>query len=152
MPPPRTPWSVRIATAALVVFAATQTAITIRVASTGQVGWAQVVFAVLLFVLLLAGFVRGSRLAWLWGRFLGFVLAAAVVAFTIATWRGTPAQAKAVLLLGFAAPLVAMAVALGRPAAYAWFHLVCPDCGKRTGRGADLLYRQVRCRSCGKVF
>jgi hypothetical protein len=146
------PWSVRVAIASLAVFIAVQTTIALPVVRAGQLGWAQSLLPAVLLLLLLGGLLRGSRLAWLWGRYLGFVLAAFVVVIVIATWRGTPAVAKAILLVGLALPVAGMSVALGRPSAFGWFRLVCPECGARTSRGADFLFRQARCRSCGQTF
>ncbi len=41
---------------------------------------------------------------------------------------------------------------LTRPEAKVWFGLDCPACGSQKTRGASLLYRKLRCRSCDHVW
>lgn len=120
----------------------------------GQVGWAMYAFAALLFALLLGGLVRGSRLAWMWGRYITIILGVVVSASVISGYLGGQAGllVLALSLLGIAAPLFVAGVALGRPSAYAFYDLVCPTCGARTGLGADFLFRQARCRTCKTVW
>jgi hypothetical protein len=104
--------------------------------------------------LLLYGFVKGHRLAWQWGRIAGFVGAGLVVGVAVLSAVGgrfSPAVA-AVFTLTVGAPLLAIAVLLGRPPARAWFKLVCPACQGRNVRAADLLFSRARCRACGSLF
>lgn len=148
------PLAVWTAIAALAVVMVLQAALALLFARGGQVGWAMYAFAALLFALLVAGLARGSRLAWLWGRsialVLGVVVSASVVAGYLKHEAGLPVLALS--LLGIAAPLFVASLALGRPSAYAFYDLVCPTCGTRTGLGADLLFREARCRSCKTVW
>ncbi len=120
----------------------------------GQVGWGMYAFAALLFALLLGGLVSGSRLAWLWGRYITIALAVVVSASVVSGYVRNEAGALvlALSLLGIAAPLLVAGIALGRPSAYAFYDLVCPTCGARTGLGADLLFREARCRRCKTVW
>ena len=108
----------------------------------------------LLWALLMAGLARGARLAWLWGRWLtlllAVVMAAAIVAGAVRGELGPATIASA--LGGIALPLLVAGLALGRPSAFAFFDLVCPTCDARTGLGADLLFRQARCRRCDNVW
>jgi uncharacterized membrane protein len=146
-PAPATVW---IAVGAVAVVAALQIVLALLFARAGQVGWAMYAFAALLFALLLSGLVRGSRLAWLWGRSITILLG--VVVSASVTWefvrQQVGVQALALSLLGLAAPLFVAGIALGRPSAYAFYDLVCPTCGARTALGDDFLFRQARCRAC----
>jgi hypothetical protein len=150
----RIPLAVWIAIAGLAVVIVLQVALALLFAHGGQVGWAMYAFAALLWALLLMGLCRGSRLAWLWGRYitviLGAVVSAAVVLGFIRHEVGPTVLALS--LLGLALPLFAAGFALGRPSAYAFYALVCPTCGARTGLGADFLFRQARCRICKTVW
>lgn len=150
---PTMPWSVRVAAAALSVVIAVQGALLAFLASQGQAAWARNLLAMVAVGLLLAGLLRGWRIAWLWGRFLGFFLAALLAASAWTAWRGgAPPVLLLVPLLGLAAPLVVMALALGRPSAPAWFRLVCPSCGAPGAVPADLRFRRFRCRRCQTVW
>jgi hypothetical protein len=126
----------------------------VRFARSGEVGWGMYAFAGMLWTLLVGGLARGTRLAWLWGRYLplvlGVVMTAAVVAAAVR--QELTLHTIAAALAGIALPLFVTGLALGRPSAYAFFDLVCPDCSTRTGLGADLLFRQARCRRCDRVW
>ncbi|HET9551834.1 MAG TPA: hypothetical protein VFP50_02600 [Anaeromyxobacteraceae bacterium] len=142
------PRSVRVAAAACALVVVIQAALLAFLASQGQ-AWAQSLVTVGALGLLLAGLVRRWRIAWLWGRFLGFFLAALLAAFAFAEWRsGSSPAVLAILLPGIALPLLVMSLALGLPSAPGWFGLTCPTCGATTARSADLLFRKARCRSC----
>jgi hypothetical protein len=144
------PWSVRVAAAELALVVAVLLALLALLAGRGQADWPASLAAVGGLALLLAGVLRGWRLAFLWGRFLGYFLAALVTASAWSQWRHGAAPALlAVPLLGLAVPLLVAAVALGRPGAPAWFGLSCPGCGAGAARTADLLFRRARCRRCG---
>jgi hypothetical protein len=143
------PRSVRVAAAACALVVLVQLALLAFLVAQGQPGWPQSLVTVGALGLLLAGLVRRWRLAWLWGRFLGFFLAALLAAFAFAEWRaGSPPAVIAILLPGIALPLLVMSLALGLPGAPAWFGLTCPSCGATAARGVDLLFRKVRCRAC----
>ncbi len=153
-PARRRPASVWIAIAALSVVLAVQVTLAVRFARSGELGWGMYAFAGLLWALLIGGIARGTRLAWLWGRYLplvlGVVMLAAIVAGAVRhelTW-----ETIAWSVGGIALPLFVAGLALGRPSAFAFFDLVCPDCSARTGLGADLLFRQARCRRCDHVW
>lgn len=111
-------------------------------------------FAGLLWALLVGGLARGARLAWLWGRYLplvlGVLMTAAIVAGAARHELGSSTAAWS--MAGIALPLFVAGLALGRPSAFAWFDLVCPACSRRTGLGADFLFRQARCRKCDNVW
>jgi hypothetical protein len=62
-----------------------------------------------------------------------------------------PAVQPAAIGLGFAGPLLAASLALGRRSALAWFGLVCPGCDLPSTKG-DVLMRHVRCARCGSTF
>jgi hypothetical protein len=147
------PWSVRIAAGGLVLAVAVQVALVVTFGAARDVGWFRPGLALAVLGLLLAGLLRASRLAWLWGRHLGFLLAGAVLVGLVLQARsdGVPAAAAALLMGGIAAPLATVSVALGRRSAFEWFGLVCPSCGASTGRG-DLLMWTARCRQCGTGF
>jgi hypothetical protein len=99
--------------------------------------------------LLLAGLLRGWRLAWLWGRFLGLFLAALLLLSLWSAWRGgTPPWLLAIPAAGLAAPLALASLALLRGSSAAWFGLTCPACGGAGGTPADLRFRRARCRRC----
>ena len=133
---------------------AVQLALASSFARSGEVGWGMYAFAGLLWAMLVGGLARGARLAWLWGRHLTLILGAMMV-FTVllALIRsGLQASVMAIALLGLALPLFVAGLALGRPAAYRFFDLVCPACDTRTGTSADFLFRRARCRKCQNVW
>lgn len=150
----RVPLAVWTASAALAVVIAVQAALALLFVRGGQVGWGMYAFAALFFASLVTGIARGSRLAWLWGRYISIVLGAVVTASVVAGFvRGQAGSlVLALSLAGIAAPLFAAGVALSRPSAYAFYDLVCPSCGARTALGADLLFREARCRRCQAVW
>ena len=150
----RAPPSVWAALAGILVVVAVQIALAAFVARAAAVGWGMYLFAAVLGGVLLTGLLRRSRLAWLWGRYLSLFLAGILaVRLVVAIARGEAALPVAgIMLLGFVLPLAVAGIALARPAAYAWYDLVCPTCGKRTNLGADFTFRKARCRSCGEVW
>jgi hypothetical protein len=150
----RIPGSVWLATAALGVVGAVQAALALLLARGGQIGWGHFLFAGALAVLLLTGLLRGSRLAWMWGRHLALFLAVLVSARAAVAIvrRESEAWTTAAVVLGLALPLFAAAWALLRPSAFAFFRLVCPLCETQTRTFADLLFRSARCRNCGNVW
>ena len=150
LPPP----TVIVALAALGVVIAVQLALALLVARSGAVGWGQFLFAAVVAGVLLAGLARASRLAWLWGRYLTFFLAAleaAALAVGIVQ-RQVGAGQVAIAAAGLILPLLVVAFALSRPSAYAFYDLVCPACGARTSIGSTFLFREARCRSCRNVW
>lgn len=151
---PRRPPSVWVALVALSVVVVTQTALAALFARSGQVGWGMYAFAGLLWAVLVGGVARGVRLAWLWGRYLAVILGVVVAATVVlaALRHELRLAVLAVLLGGLMLPLFVAGVALGRPSAFAFFDLVCPECSARTGLGADFLFRQARCRNCDHVW
>ena len=149
--PPSRPIPVIVAVAALGLLVALQVYLTVAFARAGETGWAMYAAAALLWALLVVGLWRRSRLAWLWGRYLTLVLGVAVAArLTLGVVRGEVARPLlAAAALGLCLPLFAAGIALGRRSVQAWFDLVCPSCGTPTSLGADLRFRQARCRRCG---
>jgi hypothetical protein len=147
---PRPPTSVWIAVAALAVVIALQAALAWFYARGGNVGWWRFAFAIALFAALIAGLVRGRRLAWLWGRFLTLVLGVVMVASVAAgvARHELPGLVAAIAVGGVALPLFGASFALGRPASHEFFGLVCPACGQHSSFGADFLFRKARCRRC----
>jgi hypothetical protein len=144
------PPSVMVALAGIGVVALAQVALALRV-ERASAGWAAYASSALVAALLLVGLARRSRLAWLWGRWLSVALAA-VVAARLGLGlhhREMGGLAFACAVSAFVLPLLVTALALQRPSAYTFYDLVCPDCGTRTGLGADLLFRKARCRRCG---
>jgi hypothetical protein len=150
----RIPGSVWLATSALGVVVAVQAALTLLLVRGGKIGAGHFAFAAVLAVALLAGLLRGARLAWLWGRYLAMFLAAIVTARSAVALVHGEADAKlgALVVGGLALPLVVAALALLRPSSFAFFGLVCPSCGAATRRPADMLFRHARCSSCGNLW
>ncbi len=146
----RMPPSVIVALVAIGAVVAIQIVLAVRLGR-ASVGWASYASSGLIAAMLLYGLTRRSRLAWLWGRWLSLMLAAAVAArFGLALFhREITPSAFAFAAVVLVAPLLAAGLALQRPSAYRYFDLVCPVCGTRTGMGADLLFRKARCRACG---
>ena len=148
------PWSVRLAAAAValvVLVLATGVVLLLRMP---EIPWGQVAQLALyaaLFAVLLAGIVTRRRVAWLWGRFLGFFVFAVALVGVLANAARIRAPEVAALVLGFAGPMLAVSLAFGRRSAKEWFGLVCPSCGTASSRG-DLLLRKVRCPTCGETF
>jgi hypothetical protein len=150
----RRPPSVWVATCALGLVVAVQVVLAIRFGRAADLGPFTSAFAVILWTLLLAGLLRGARLAWLWGRYLTPILAVVIAsALAVAAVRGgTRLAVVALAFAGLVLPLAVASVALGRRSAYGYFDLVCPACATRSGFGADFLFRQARCRKCDTVW
>ncbi len=148
------PWSVRIATGAValvVVVVLGALAIVWRAGNVPRAELVQLALYAGVFALLLAGLVARRRVAWLWGRYLGFFLFAVAVLAVVLGGGRLPPEQLAAIGLGFAGPLLAASLALGRRSALAWFGLVCPGCDLPSTRG-DVLMRHVRCARCGSTF
>jgi len=148
------PWSVRIAAAAVALAVLALGTGVVLVLEAPEIRWAQAAQLGLyaaLFGVLLAGILTRRRVAWLWGRFLGFFLFAVGLAGVLANASRMRGPEVAALVLGFAGPMLAASLALGRRSAHEWFGLLCPSCGAASSRG-DLLLRKVRCRECGETF
>jgi hypothetical protein len=103
-------------------------------------------------ILVVAGLLRGHRLAWQWGRALsalGALLLTVVAAVAAATGRPMNGRALFFADAGLAtALLLSTFLALGCPSARRYFRLFCPQCGRATGSAADLWFRQAWCRQC----
>ena len=150
----RIPRAVWLAVLALGVVSSVQGALAALLVRGGQVGWGHFAFAAATAVLLLNGLLRGSRLAWMWGRWLALLLSALVAAraaVALARGEATPWLGAAVLG-GIALLLVGAAVALTRASAMSFYGLVCPECATPTRRSADFLFRHARCGRCGNVW
>jgi hypothetical protein len=149
----RVPTSVWAAAASLAVVTIVQIALAV-LAGGGELGWGQFLFAAVLAATLLTGLLRGSRLAWMWGRHLSLFLAVLVSARTVlAVVRGEAvAWLTAVVVLGMALPLLLASLALSRRSAIAFYELVCPLCRRESRAGADFLFRKARCAGCGNVW
>jgi hypothetical protein len=147
------PWSVRFAALALALAGAVQAGVIVVLGVARDLGWLNWLFASAIFALLLVGMLRASRLAWLWGRHLGFLVGAglAIAVAVPAVRTGVDPLPAALLLAGVALPLLVHSLALGHHTAFEWFGLVCPNCGATTSRG-DLLMWTARCRRCGAGF
>jgi hypothetical protein len=145
----RMPRSVIVAVTAIGAVAI-QLALTLWIGR-ASAGWAAYASSSLVAAMLLYGLARRSRLAWLWGRWLSLLLAAAVAArLALGLYDGEFGWTTFALALSvFVFPLLAAGLALQSPSAYAFYDLVCPECGMRAGMGADLLFRTARCRRCG---
>jgi hypothetical protein len=117
-------------------------------------GWAQILFAGLVGVLILGGILGRRRLAWLWGHYLSLFLALIQAAtFGTALYKGVGFPLGIMLLLGgIVAVLLLAFFALGRRSSLEYFGLLCPGCGTPSRMGADFLFRQARCRKCGNVW
>jgi hypothetical protein len=152
--PRKAPRSVHVASLSLLLVASVQAGVALLVSTTSGPGFAQWVFAAAVMGVLLWGIARGYRLAWLWGRYLGVVLAVTVVvAVGLGLWKGqVPWTIAAIMAGGVAVPLLVASAALGRPSSLRWFELYCPGCGAATNRGNDFLFREARCKACGDVF
>jgi hypothetical protein len=150
----RPPPSIHAASLSLLLAISVMAGAAYLVAGQSRVAVIQYVVLAGLFGLLLVGIVRAYRLAWMWGRYLTFVLALLVLVIVGGgALKGTAGWAYvAMLLLGLAAPLFAVSVALGRRSALAWFDLVCPQCGTAAARGKDFLFRKARCGKCKHVW
>lgn len=153
--PRRIPPSVHVALLSLLLVVSVQAGLALLVAGASRVGFFQYLFAAGVALLLVWGILRGARLAWMWGRALGFFLALVpLFAIGLGLWRGLSVRwwEVAIVVLGLSAPLLAAAVALGRPSALAFFDLACPRCGTVARRGKDFLFRQALCGKCGQVW
>jgi hypothetical protein len=150
----RPPPSIHAASLSLLLAISVMAGAAFLVASRSQASLSQYLVLAGLFGLLLLGIVRGHRLAWMWGRYLTFVLAllVLVIAGGAALKGGAAGAYVAMLILGLAAPLFAVSFALGRRSALEWFDLVCPECGMAAARGKDFLFRQARCGKCRHVW
>ena len=153
--PRRVPPSVHLAVLSLLLVVAAQGALAFLLGRGSRVGFFQYLFAASVAAALLWGILKGARLAWMWGRALGFFLAVVpLAALGLAVWRGIPVRwwEAAVVVLGLSAPLLACSIALGRPSALRFFDLVCPECGAVAQRGKDFLFHEAACGKCGHVW
>ncbi|HEU4385020.1 MAG TPA: hypothetical protein VFR85_16170 [Anaeromyxobacteraceae bacterium] len=151
----RIPPSIHVALLSLLLVVSVQTGLAFLLAGASRVGFFQYLFAAAVALLLVWGIVRGARLAWMWGRPLGFFLALVpLAAIGLGLWKGLAMRwwEVAIVALGLSAPLLASSIALGRPAALEFFDLVCPRCGTVAKRGKDFLFRQALCGKCGHVW
>jgi len=107
--------------------------------------------------LILAGMVRGHRLAWQWGRIVGvlylifIVVAALGLAAELPKTGGAGMVALAISAILGACMLVTV-IALSTPSAFAHFRLVCPQCQRRTTAAADFLFQKAKCKRCNLTF
>ena len=153
--PRRIPPSIHVALLSLLLVVSVQAGLAFLLAGASRVGFFQYLFASGVALLLVWGILRGARLAWMWGRALGFFLAIVpLAAIGLGLWRGLAVRwwEAAVVVLGLSAPLLASSIALGRPSALQFFDLVCPRCGAASRRGKDFLFRQALCGRCGHVW
>ena len=107
--------------------------------------------------LILAGMVRGHRLAWQWGRITG-VLSLIVLSIALASLLSQVARLNAAELLGLvitsvmAVCVLAAVIALSLPSAFGHFRLVCPQCARRTTAAGDFLFEKAKCKRCNITF
>ncbi len=150
----RPPPSIHAASLSLLLAISVMAGAAYLVAGQSRVSVIQYVVLAGLFGLLLVGIVRAYRLAWMWGRYLTFVLALLVlVVVGGGALKGTAGWGYvAMLILGLSAPLFVVSFALGRRSALTWFDLVCPECGTAAARGKDFLFRKARCGKCRHVW
>ncbi len=149
------PPSIHVAILSLLLVVSVQAGLAFLLAGASRVGFFQYLFAAGVALLLVWGILRGARLAWMWGRALGFFLAVVpLVAIGLALWRGLEVRwwEVAVVVLGLSAPLLCASIALGRPSALRFFDLTCSKCGTVAKRGKDFLFRQALCGKCGHVW
>jgi hypothetical protein len=149
-PPP----SIHVATLCLLLAISVMAGAAFLVSGRSQVSLSQFLVLAGLFGLLFLGIMRGYRLAWMWGRYLTFVLALVVLVIVVGgvVKAGAVPALAVLLLLGLAGPLFAVSLALGRRSALTWFDLVCPECGATAARGKDFLFKQARCGKCRHVW
>ncbi len=153
--PRRIPPSIHVAILSLLLVVSVQAGLALLLAGASRVGFFQYLFAAGVALLLVWGILRGARLAWMWGRALGFFLALVpLAAIGLGLWRGLTVRwwEAGVVVLGLSAPLLATSIALGRRSALEFFDLVCPTCGATARRGRDFLFRQALCGRCGHVW
>lgn len=147
------PRSVRFAVLTLGLAAAVQSGLLVAWGLGRDLGWLHGLEGTALLAVILLGLVRASRIAWLWGRVLGFTLAGALVIAIVlrAQLVGVEPLPATLVVAGVALPLAVQALALGHRSAFEWFGLVCPSCGRPTGRGDPLMW-SARCGRCGAAF
>ena len=153
--PRRIPPSVHLAALSLLLVVSAQAVLAFLLGRGSRVGSFQYLFAASVAGALLWGILKGARLAWMWGRALGFFLAVVpLAALGLALWRGLPVRwwEAAVVALGLSAPLLASSIALGRTSALRFFDLVCPECGAAAKRSKDFFFHQAVCGKCGHVW
>lgn len=149
------PLAIHVAVLSLLLVVSVQAGLAFLLAGASRVGFFQYLFAAGVALLLIWGILRGARLAWMWGRALGFFLAVIpLAAIGLGLWRGLAVRwwEVAVVVLGLSAPLLGASIALGRPSALQFFDLVCSKCGTVAKRGKDFLFRQAVCGKCGHVW
>lgn len=145
------PGSVKLSLAALALVVVTLAAAGGLVMAHGHRLPLQLPAAVVLVGLLASAIVRRRRLAWLWGRFLGFFLTFAAGLGVVMQGQRPPLDAFAGLVAAVVLPFLVVSLAFARPATHRWFDLVCRRCGAVATRG-DFLMRTVNCPACGERF
>ncbi len=118
----------------------------------GSVSIFAVVFPVAIAVLILAGILKGQRLAWQWGRLLGLfgaiILTFAAFSAFMQVQEEPGYVVVGVLLALQGLPLFPMFFALGTRGAKEHFRVICPECGSTKPKGGDLLFTKAVCRKC----
>lgn len=111
----------------------------------------QIPLTILLMLFLGWSIARRKRLAWLWGRYVGFFLTVASLLIGALAVRDGAPLVGVLLLAAIAVPFLAVSLLFGRTAVHRWFAMVCPECAAVATRG-DLLMRSLRCPRCGETF
>ena len=149
------PPSVKVATAAIGVclaLAVVRGALTSIEAGAGAAGILNAGVGVALGGLIMVGLFKRHRLAWQWGRLVG-VLLVLEMAVLWATGAVPSRSIGDVALRGFNAGALLLAViALSFPSAKRFFRLVCPQCGKISGKAADFFFTRATCKACRLTF
>jgi hypothetical protein len=102
------------------------------------------------------GLFMGHRLAWQWARWLALLfLVVGIPSMAAFLSLGKhpeelPVWLPAVALLTLL--VAAIFIGLGGRAARKHFRLICPRCGRATGRAADFVFAQARCKACGVLW
>ncbi len=111
------------------------------------------VIPVALWVVLLAGTLRGNRLAWFANRLL-CLLTGALIIFQILqpVVKGAGNISEALqLLLVHVMDLAVVFLILGSQSARRFYDLACLKCGSTKVWPADWIFRKIRCGKCGNI-
>jgi hypothetical protein len=102
------------------------------------------------------GTVCRTRLAWRVARIVASVSAVLWACLVLLMAWGFVMSAAPFWTVGYAVFMSAVYFTIwrsfSRQSAMWYFRLVCPRCGIAARKGADLLFRRAKCKSCGEVW
>lgn len=100
--------------------------------------------------LILVGIIKGNKLAWQWGRILGFLSAVllSILAVGAIVNSDISVRTAGVIFGSQAILLYILFFALGTESSRKYFQLVCPKCGSKKIKAGNFFFTKTKCKSC----